>query len=189
MNRRELLTTVGVALSTAGLVLHPNLVRAQDRTIASVVENVVRNQNWAHDHQVYARLRWGAYYYHSLEKQFDAPKGTLVDDTRLHFLQDLLPLNSQVWLDRDASRAHRFVQDNENELVDAIITLYQGNFLPYLAWLDSLGILASGPVSNGMLSGQAFATLVSLSGDYSNYDPIMDRIDNLQRCFFPFCRR
>ena len=177
MNRRKLLATAGLVFMVASLVLSPNLVRAQDQTIEDVVHNVVHNRAWETDPELYFRLRWGAFHYNHLERQFGTPDRELADNSAAQHLQELLPRTYNEWLN---SYNTSYVESNEYEFAAGMIRLYEKNFLTYLAWFDSLGILASGRIANAMLSGQAFATLVSLSRNDVE-------IDNLQPCFFPFC--
>ena len=136
---------------------------------------------------MYFRLRGSAYYFASIERQFGTPDGRAADDSIFQILNELLPINPAEWFGQGAARAESVAQSSEHELAEAIMYLYQENFFRYLAWLDDLGILASGEFSKAMLSGQAFATLVSLARHDSSNGSIMQRIGSLQRCFFPFC--
>ena len=186
MNRRDIWTIVGITLSTAGLIFLPSPVPAGDQPIENVVQDVVHKRLWSQDPEEYFRLRWGALIYRQFQARFGAPNGLSIEDYAWRNFDDLLPRRHDEWLYRYGRQSERLAQRFDRELADTLAQLYERNFLTYIAWLDNLGTLGSGPISSAILSGQAFATLVALARNDAHGD-IMFEIDDLSPCFFPFC--
>ena len=188
MERRDLFKSAAFLLPTVGIVLSSTPVKGQGDSSERVVPNVVDTPSWNSDYMEYSRLRWGAFTYASLVIYFGAPEGNIPKegDSVFSRLEMLLPYSFDSWISQGAPRTLTFTQNNRKELVEALTELQKQNSDAYAAWLERVGIVTSGQVSNTILSGQALATLASLAEADDSGD-ILERIGRLGWWFWPFC--
>ena len=198
MERRELLTLAAASLPAGGLVLGANTVRADVHEPINVISNVVRNRTWKNQLNDYRRFQWGALFYEGLVYYLGPPEGRLPerDDgggPEYRRVLGLLPQSWQEWLQDRASATDSFAKINADNVVSVLGQVVDQNWNDYVTWLEQVGIVVSGSVSNAMLSGQTLATLVSLAetrrddGEESN-ESILSRLRS-KFCFYPLCPR
>ena len=188
MDRREFLNVAAVALPVAGFALRPSVLRAQDDWVTAVVKDVIEEQAWTKDKDVYRRYRWGAFTHESLVRYFGPPEGRVPQPSQsgLKHLRGSLPVNYAKWLRDGAPLVAKFANDKKRDLVDVLVRTQRDNSGRHTMWLNRVGLVPSGEISRTILAGQALATVVTLAQG-KGAGSVEDRIKMLAWWFYPFC--